>query len=202
MVQSLEAEIEKLKGKGPAGSDDMRELTLVIGGLSATGSKENAETWIYDKLWYAHGPKPVNVYMKGEFSGILFVQFCSRADREGAVHILKNSGCQEEGTKVWAKRDQALEVRIINSLVWGTKNLLDRSIWADPDAGIVSIGKKGEMILKGVVTNNVLIIEYGVGWELYLHDPKYPEFKLMVQALQQKLNVVGTQGTGKFARKT
>lgn len=88
MVESLEVEIGKLKGKGPAGSDGMRELTLVIGGLNATGSKENAESWVYDKLWYAYGPKPVNVYVKSELCGILFVQFCSRADREGVVQIL------------------------------------------------------------------------------------------------------------------
>ena len=142
MAESLETEIGKLKGKGPAGSDDMRELTLVIGGLGAIGSKEEAETWVYEKLWCAYGPKPVNVYVKGEFSGILFVQFCSREDREGAVQILKNTGCQEEGTKVWAKRDQKLEVRIINSLVWGTKKLLGQSIWADPDTGTVSMAKK------------------------------------------------------------
>lgn len=57
------------------------------------------------------------------------------------------------------------------------------------------------MILKGVVTDNKLIIEYGVGWELYLHDPKYPEFKNLVQSCHKKLSDAGTKGTGKFAGK-
>ena len=65
----------------------------------------------------------------------------------------------------------------------------------------MSIGKKGEMILKGVVTDNKLIIEYGTGWEMYLHDPKYPEFKELVQSCHKKLSDVGTKGTWKFQGK-
>ena len=57
------------------------------------------------------------------------------------------------------------------------------------------------MILKGVVTDNKLIIEYGTGWEMYLHDPKYPEFKELVQSCHKKLSDVGTKGTGKFQGK-
>ena len=52
------------------------------------------------------------------------------------------------------------------------------------------------------MTNGKLVIQYGDGWETYLHDPAYPEFKEMVQSLHQKLNVAVTKGTGKFAGKT
>ena len=41
------------------------------------------------------------------------------------------------------------------------------------------------MILTGKVVHNKLEIEYGVGWKDYLYDPKHPEFKDLVESLQQ-----------------
>lgn len=181
--------------------DKVDGCTMVLGGLKSVGNKEAAETWVNDKLWSLYGPKPILTYSKGDFHGLLFVQFCCVEDRNAAIQLLKNSGCQEGGNKVWAKREQPLEVRTNSSLVFGTKRLLDASIWADPDTGVVSVGKGGEVILTGTVSNSKLVIQYGSGWETYLHDPEYPEFKEMVATLQTKLNGGGTKITRKFAGK-
>ena len=145
-----------------------------------------------------YGPKPIQTYSKGEFHGILFVQFYCTEDRDIAIQLLKNSGCQEGGNKVWANRDQKLEERVISSLVFGTKKLLCKSVWADPDTGMLTVGKTGAKILKGTVVDMKLQIEYGADWEAYLHDPKHPEFKELVQSLHTKLSYAETKGAGKF----
>ena len=47
------------------------------------------------------------------------------------------------------------------------------------------------------------MIEYGEGWETYLHDKDYPEFKNMVITLREKLanGDKGGKGTGKLGGK-
>ena len=75
-------------------------------------------------------------------------------------------------------------------------------MWADPESGQVKLGN--EIILTGKVAQNKLEIEFGVGWKEYLYDPKHPEFKDLVQSLNEKLEGAekkGAKGLGKFARK-
>ena len=100
---------------------------------------------------------------------------------------------------MWAKRDEKLTDSVIRSLVMGTKWLLDKSVWAEPETGIVSIGS--EQILQAEIVDNKLEIKYGTGWEEYLHDPLHPEFKELVITLQKKLSGAGAKGPGKFAGK-
>ena len=76
--------------------------------------------------------------------------------------------------------------------------MLDKSLWADPETGSVTLW--GEKVLKGSIEGEKLIIEYGDGWEEYLHDTKFPEFKNMVTTLSAKL-VKGGKGEGKSGGK-
>ena len=111
------------------------------------------------------------------------------------MQLFKKSGCKEADNEVWAKPDKKLEDRVIRSIVFGTKWLLDKAVWADPDTGVVSIGR--EEILKAKVIDNKLEIQFGTGWEDYLHDPRYPDFKVLVQAQQKKLSDAEVKGAGK-----
>ena len=142
------------------------------------------------------------VYAKGDFHGLLFAQFDCPEDRDYAIQLLKNTGSEENGETIWAKPDRKLEERIIGSLVFGTKRLVDKCLWANPETGEVTVGK--EIILTGRVVDKKLQIEYGAGWKEYLHDPKHPEFKDLVQSLNEKLEGAekkGAKGLGKFAAK-
>ena len=144
MIQSLETEISKLKGKGGVCDveEQKRQCTAVLGGLTTLGSKDIAETWVYDKLYVLYGPKPKFVESRGDFRGIVFAQFDSVEDRDIAMKLLKASGCKEGGNAVWAKRDEKLTDSVIRSLVMGTKWLLDKSVWVEPETGIVSVGSE------------------------------------------------------------
>ena len=82
------------------------------------------------------------------------------------------NGGEEGGESIWAKPDRKIEERVIGTLVFGTKRLVDKSLWADPDSGKVTFGT--EMVLIGQLVDKKLVIEFGEGWKEYLYDPKHP----------------------------
>ena len=79
MFETLEKDTSKSKGKPTGLIDYDRQCTMVCGGLKSL-SKEDAEQWVYDKLWSMYGPKPKRIYSKGEFRGLLFAQFYTPED--------------------------------------------------------------------------------------------------------------------------
>ena len=95
---------------------------------------------------------------------------------------------------MWSKPDRPLHERILQSLVFGTKYLVCKSLWADPEKGLVTL--RGEKVLQGSIHDEKLIIEYGEGWEDYLYDKDHPEFKEMVTKLSTNLSKKG-KGEGK-----
>ena len=121
MFETLETDKSKPKGKGKsAGLNDYdRQCTMVFGGFKSL-TKEDAEQWIYDKLWSLYGPKVKKVYGKGVFRGFMFAHFNNPEDCDYAIQLLKNIGL-EDGDKIWAKPDREFEDRIIRTLVFGTK---------------------------------------------------------------------------------
>ena len=62
----------------------------------------------------------------------------------------------------------------------------------------------GGKVVQGSITDGKLSIEYGEGWETYLHHKEYPEFKEMVNILTAKFKK-GRKGErksgGKFKAK-
>ena len=102
------------------------------------------------------------------------------------------------GNTVWSKPDKPLHERTIRSLLFGTKYIVDRSLWVDEGKGTISLNK--QEILRALIRDGLLVIEYGEGWEAYLHEEGYPEFKDMVKTLREKL-ARGEEG-GKGGSKT
>ena len=112
------------------------------------------------------------------------------------VGWFKKSSTKVQNKDVWSKPDRPLNERILQSLVFGTKWCVCKSLWADPEKGLVTL--RGKQVLQGTITDGKLSIEYGEGWETYLHDKDYPEFKDMVTALVGKLAQKGKgKGDGK-----
>ena len=181
-----------------ADNDRDRERIAVLGGLRSLASKEDAATWIKDKLWQLYGPQPTEVYCKGEFRGIIFANFSHNGDRDEAVRLLRKAGCTEGGNTVWAKQDQNLQTRILTTFVFATKRFMGydgRSVWADVETGSVWLGE--DMVATASIQGKTLAIEYGEGWESFLNDAEFPDFKDMVRKLQDKLASAGDPAKGK-----
>ena len=109
------------------GGTENHTKIAVFGGLSNL-SLEDAQKWLTDELWNAWLPQPIETYCKGDFKGILFARFHTNTDRDDVVGWFRKHSTLIQGTNVWSKPDRFLHERVIQSLVFGTKYLLDKSL--------------------------------------------------------------------------
>ena len=119
-----------------------RKLIVVFGGfddweLDATKKR------ITDTTWENDVPAPDKLFTKGDhFRGILFGKFASEVDRGRVVE--KNKVLQKSvyGKTVWAKNDMPINERVIRSVLFGTKHIVDKTcLWVDEKVGAVSLNK-------------------------------------------------------------
>ena len=61
--------------------------------------------------------------------------------------------------EVWSKPDRPLNQRILQALVFGTKHIVCKSLWADCEKGLVTLW--GEEVAQGSIIEGKLSIEYG-----------------------------------------
>ena len=202
-IKNMEAHIAALRqGTSHAEATD-RECTAVLGGLTALDDEDEAATWLTDKLASLSGPKPRDIFTKGdEFRGIIFAKFADKNQRDDAVSVLRRARCQQDGKDVWAKPDLPFEERTMRHLVFGAKRVMtdwgyDKAgLWADPENGSLSLG--GERVMCATIEGKVLKIDYGTGWQEFLNaDVAHPEFKTLLQNIQDKLAKKPSKGKGK-----
>ena len=135
----------------------------------------------------------------------MFAKFGTTAERDSVVTWFRKASIQVSGHPVWSKLDLPLHKRIIKSLVWGTKYICDKALWVDEEQGTITLNKKE--VLRACIRDGLLEIEYGEGWDEYLHDKDFPEFKDMVNTLSEKLargeegGKGGSKSGGKFKGK-
>ena len=122
---------KKLTEAGRNGSATRSEssayaMTAVLGGLKTLGSKDEASSWLHDKLKSLHGPMPMETYIKGDvFTGMLFAKFTSSAERDAAVSLLRGSGLKQGDKEFWAKEDLPIEDRARKSFLLSLRYLLN-----------------------------------------------------------------------------
>lgn len=150
------------------------------------------------------GTAPVDTYIKGDFKGVLFAKFMSKGAHDVAVDLLRKAGCKEGGNDIWGKPDLPLADRCKSSFAFGLKYLLvqwgfeKKSLWASPEDGGLWVGD--DLVASATMTGKIMDVKYGEGWEDYLNDSSYPEFKEMVKRLATKLEQSPTKGLGKVTK--
>lgn len=197
LVKDVEEKLESLRLKSSI-HDPQQHLTAVVGGLQSMGDFESASRWVSGKLWRSYGPSPIDVYKKGDFSGMVFAKFLSQTDRDTAISLLHNTN---DGT--WAKPDMPLEERIVRKIILGAKYIMSTKwgwaksdLWADLDKGTLALG--GEvMFTVNFVRGAEPSLIYAPGWQEYLWDMAHPEFRELVEnAVGQARKGIG-KGTSK-----
>ena len=203
-LKEIENEIERLRlGKDEQSNEDQCS-TAVVGGLAQKGSTEAAMTWLTDALWNHWAPRPVDHYIKQEeFSGMLFLKFKNQADRDTAVNVMKHKLAKlPEGRGMWAKPDKPLEERIILSILYGAKWMLNQwgwarqAMWVDDGPGVLKLGD--DIVLTAVVCGETLNIEYGKDWESYMASEQWTKMVNDAQGKMANRSSKGeTKGKGK-----
>ena len=178
----------------------------MIGGLSSLQNGDAAKDFVSNKLWELYGPQP-EIYIKGEFRGIVFAKFDTNGERDAAVRILRATRCNEGGNVVWAKPDKPADVRVLQSLVFGTKHALGkyydkRQIWGDTNeedkSGELWLGS--DKVFTASVNDHNLAIAFDEGWEKWIMHGDYPEFQNIIETVKSKL--ASAKGGGKSKGKT
>ena len=208
-IDQLKVEIKALKTKPNTDTQDDQKCTAVLGGFSSFENLEAAEKWLSEKLWDEWLPTAGNIFCKGEFKGIFYAKFGTTAERDSVVNWFRKSSIKLQGHPVWSKPDLPLHQRIIKSLLFGTKHICDKALWVEEENSTVTLNRKE--VLRARIRDGLLEIEYGEGWEAYLHEEGYPEFKDMVKTLREKLargeeggkggSKIGGKFKGKFGEK-
>ena len=108
-LNDLQSQVDEIRQRPPTVTHEAthRECTIVLGGLNAFGSKQEAETWLTDKLKCIAARSFVECYAKGDFRGMLFGKFTTTIDREVALVKLHSTPIAHEGQNISSKNPLA-----------------------------------------------------------------------------------------------
>ena len=156
-------------------------------------SKDELDEWLDAVLWHAGAPKPTDTYFKGDmsdFNGVMFGKYTTKADGDATIKKVRLSAQEFSGQKLWAKRDQPLEDRVVESVLFGAKKMLvdwrwnKQALWVDLELKHLSCG--GDIALTVGVEGGILKIDYGAEWEAYIAKEN-EMFTSMIQDANSKL---------------
>ena len=140
-------------------------VVAVVGNLLGFESEAAAKEWMWKELKDLGGPKPLEIYPKGDFKMMLFMRFASKAQCDTATSLLNNARRLREGKTVWARPEPPIEQRVAESFLFGCKKMfLDRDYnkkvtFVDTDTLSLSIDR--QLVLKVSVSQKKL----NAGWQ-------------------------------------
>ena len=183
-IHRLEDMISKAK------KEETPNLTAVIGGLSDTGGFPEAEAWVNNTLWSGWASLPTKMYFKGEhFDDVVFADFASAEERDKAIEIIKKERATVGNKSVWANIDQPVDVRAVESFLFGFKKQLTewgyakKQVWVDTEKSTVTVD--GTEVVHGSVVGG----QFGAQW----CDPAWANWELLQEAAELKALISKTQ---------
>ena len=186
------------------GTDDRACLAVYGGFPHETDHVDAHKQWLADRIRDSTGHNPIEQFHKGDYKGILWAKFPSRADRDRAVESMRQANIKHpDGRLLWARPDLPAEVRIPESLLFAFKRTLvewgfARSIVrVDTDTASVKVG--GELALTAKSVGEQINCTWRGAWAKWadLHDG--PDLKDIVDKAQSAMKNAGggTKGKGK-----
>ncbi len=181
--------------------------TAVFCGFRGASSQDELDKWIARAFKDAGAHLPVKTYVKGDFTsfnGVAFGKYPSTVERDVAVEALRKASLEYSGQKVWAKPEQPLETRAMQSVLFGIKKMLvewgfdPKGLWADTLTMCLTSGS--DLVVNMTCDNGVPKITYGMDWESYIMPGGVNETVTgLVEAAQEKMKrgSPSTKGLGK-----
>ena len=105
-LQDLERQLAELKAA------KVRTATAVVGGMG------------FSRSGRPRARRGLLQGQRGNFRGLLFANFADENQRDSFVHAVRNSGWSVGDVAVWAKPDQPLDIRTVESYQFGLRRLL------------------------------------------------------------------------------
>ena len=200
-INDLQSQVAALRTSEPSTQQDYMR-TMVIGGLDALPSLQEATTWLTTKLSALQGPSHIGTYMKSQmFQGLLFAKFRNSVDRDTAVALLRSAEMQEKGKRVWATQDLPMMQRVqkvfIMGLRWqlGEWGFMKRDMQWDKFTNL----KVGPNVVVTVrISNQKLVCDWSPEWAQWDDLQNSLELKQLIQRANDKLqHSTASKGSGK-----
>ena len=196
-LEQIEAEL-----KAKPTDTSAKDLTVVIGGLTAADTIDDAGKWLSGQLYWNHGPKHTEYYCKGDWKGLLFIKFATKSDRDAAVIMIRTSKWKYGSNEVWAKADLPIETRVQQGVLFAIKKYMvswgyaQKAVWVDTEKLILQIGT--DIVIQVRIIDKNLDVQIQPGWEL-----NGEEIAKIIDDAKQKLmkGMTPTKGLGKGKEK-
>ena len=167
------------------------------------GDLDRAKEWVNNTLWKAWLQGPNKMYCKGDFKGLIWVEFASDNDRDAAIQHVKNAGTLLGTDRVWANVERPVEERVPSSILGRAKQLFIKwgvpkeQLWVDRDTNTLSYDNK--IAIKTKVIDLELKIDFHDDWAEYVKGDDWDKLvKETVGGLDKKrAQYVKGKGKGK-----
>ena len=144
---------------------------------------------------------PSKVYCKGDFKGLIWLEFADAADRDAAIQYIKESGTLLGTNRVWANLEKPVEERVPLTVLLRAKDLLVKwgepkeLIWVDPDTKSLSYNKK--VAISAAVVDLELKVDFEDGWAEWVRGEAWDTLLKDATAGLDKKRAYHMKGKGK-----
>jgi len=187
----------------PPPPPSLEPLGVVMGNIPKAENFEQAEAWFRKRCSETNTPLPREVYIKGDFKGLIFAKCSSVAHRDQVIAIVRNC---PGGVfpKPWAKVDQPFDIRTAESALSSIKRMLidwgynKSAVRVDTDTNTLKIMNKE--VAKAEVNDFVLKLTWCDGewaeWEELQNSEDYVKIQAVAKERLEKAKSSGS-GDGK-----
>ena len=180
-------------------------VVAVVGNLQPLGSEEAATNLILSKLSQTKAAKPIQTYVKGSFSGMVWLRFATNSDMMCAVEILNNFRIPVNEKTVWAGEDLPIEKRVPRSFLFGCKKLLAswgyKKSLVKVDTDALQLKINSQLVISAITENDQLKVSYHgdfTNWAELQTNSEIKELKTKATSTLTRPGD-GEKGTGKGA---
>ena len=206
-LESIEADLAKLKEGSAAGNIKTENLRVVVGRMPNVHTLDQAKAWLTKTLADSGVPQPVDKFITSDdFKGILCARCTSPLHRDQLISAVRDTA-QKSATDTWAKTHQPIEVRAAEGVLFAFKRMLADKAWGydkraikvDTDEHVIKVA--GTEVLRSTVQQSELKIEWcDAEWEKWHQLRSDAEFLKIIENAKEKLSKAkeyGNKGKGK-----
>ena len=99
-------------------------LSIIIENLDVFASLAEAADWLRYHTSDMNMPTPLDIYVKDDFSNIIFMKLKSVSERDEVLALLRSLALKRYEKLVWSKIDMPLPIRLQLSFLWGLRKFL------------------------------------------------------------------------------
>ena len=149
-------------------------MTAVVGGLPISSSEVQCTAWLVEKINELCSVKPIRVYSKGDFKGMLWLVFDSSAVRDGVVETTWKAKLAMHASQIWIAPDLPIEMRAEKKILFGLIRLLLSWGWHGFETRVDTLNRSltidGHVVVRVHAYDQQFNVRFTNQWQQRLQD--------------------------------